>query len=105
MKFYKQMKKYLQLIKNGLIDENPVFVLILGMCPALGTTTSAINGLAMGLATTFILLCSNVVISSLKNLIPDQVRIPAYIVVIAALSCLSAQRGRYCEEQSDEAIQ
>jgi electron transport complex protein RnfE len=78
------MKKYIQILKNGIIDENPAFVLILGMCPTLGTTSSAINGLAMGLATTFVLLCSNMVISSLKNLIPDQVRIPSYIVVIAA---------------------
>ncbi len=69
---------------NGIIRENPVFVLLLGMCPTLGTTSSALNGLAMGLATTFVLLCSNVVISSLKSLIPDQVRIPAFIVIIAS---------------------
>ena len=59
-------------------------MLMLGMCPTLGTTTSAINGLGMGLATTFVLICSNTVISALKNLIPDSVRIPAYIVLIAA---------------------
>ncbi|GAB6012324.1 RnfABCDGE type electron transport complex subunit E [Viscerimonas tarda] len=78
------MKKYIQILKNGIITENPTFVLILGMCPMLGTTSSAINGLAMGLATTFVLICSNTAISSLKNLIPDQVRIPGYIVVVAA---------------------
>ena len=69
---------------NGIIKENPVFVLLLGMCPTLGTTSSAINGLGMGLATTFVLLSSNVVISLIKNLIPDKVRIPAFIVVIAS---------------------
>ena len=77
------MKK-LQIILNGLIKENPTFVLMLGMCPTLGTTTSAMNGLGMGLATTFVLICSNTVISALKKLIPDSVRIPAYIVLIAA---------------------
>lgn len=68
---------------NGIIKENPTFVLLLGMCPTLGTTTSAINGLGMGLATTFVLLCSNTVISLLKRLIPDMVRIPSFIVIIA----------------------
>lgn len=69
---------------NGIIKENPIFVLLLGMCPTLGTTSSAINGLGMGLATTFVLLCSNMAISSVKNLIPDQVRIPGYVVIIAS---------------------
>jgi electron transport complex protein RnfE len=73
----------LKILVNGLISENPIFVLLLGMCPTLGTTTSAINGLGMGLATMFVLICSNAVISLLKNLIPDMVRIPAFIVVIA----------------------
>lgn len=68
---------------KGFIKENPVFVLLLGMCPTLGTTGSAINGLSMGLATTFVLVMSNIVISLIKNLIPDKVRIPAFIVVIA----------------------
>lgn len=68
---------------NGIFKENPTFALVLGMCPTLATTTSAINGMSMGLATTFVLICSNVVISMLKNLIPDKVRIPAFIVVIA----------------------
>lgn len=69
---------------KGFIKENPVFVLLLGMCPTLGTTTSAINGLGMGLATAFVLVMSNLVISLVKNLIPDKVRIPAFIVIIAS---------------------
>ncbi len=75
--------KPLDIIRNGIITENPTFVLLLGMCPTLATTSSAMNGLAMGLATTFVLICANTVISLLKSLIPDAVRIPAYIVVIA----------------------
>ena len=78
------MNNNLKILLNGLIKENPTFVLLLGMCPTLGTTSSAINGMSMGLATTFVLICSNVVISLIKNLVPDKVRIPAYIVVIAA---------------------
>ncbi|MDZ7605283.1 MAG: electron transport complex subunit E [Cyclobacteriaceae bacterium] len=74
----------LQNITKGFIRENPVFVLLLGMCPTLGVSTSALNGLGMGLATTFVLLMSNVVISLVKNFIPDKVRIPAYIVIIAS---------------------
>ena len=73
----------MKIILNGIIKENPVFVLMLGMCPTLGTTSSAMNGLSMGLATTFVLICSNIVISAVKKLIPDLVRIPAYIVIIA----------------------
>ena len=75
--------KALSTVLNGILRENPVFALVLGMCPTLATTTSAINGMSMGLATTFVLVCSNVVISLLKSLIPDKVRIPAFIVVIA----------------------
>lgn len=71
------------IIKNGLIKENPTWVLILGMCPTLATTTSAKNGMMMGLATAFVLMMSNIVISLLKSVIPDKVRIPAFIVVIA----------------------
>ncbi len=74
----------LQLIWKGIIKENPTFVLILGMCPTLGTTTSAMNGLGMGVATMAVLIMSNLVISLIKNLIPDKVRIPAFIVVIAS---------------------
>jgi electron transport complex protein RnfE len=69
---------------KGFIKENPVFVLLLGMCPTLGTTTSAINGLGMGLATTFVLVMANVVISLVKNVIPAKVRIPSFIVIIAS---------------------
>ncbi|MBP7357853.1 MAG: electron transport complex subunit E [Prevotella sp.] len=75
---------YLKIFFNGLIKENPTFVLLLGMCPTLATTTSAINGLSMGLATMFVLICSNVAISSIKKLTPDMVRIPVFVVVIAA---------------------
>ena len=85
----------LKLIYNGLIKENPTFVLLLGMCPTLATTTSAINGLSMGLATMFVLICSNVAISLIKNLTPDMVRIPVFVVVIASFvtvlqMCLAA---------------
>lgn len=69
---------------NGIIRENPTFVLLLGMCPTLGTTSSAANGLGMGLATTFVLLCTNTAIAALKHFIPDLIRIPGYIVIIAA---------------------
>ncbi len=75
---------HIRIITNGLIKENPTFVLLLGMCPTLATTTSAINGLSMGLATMFILICSNVVISCIKNVTPDMVRIPVFVVVIAS---------------------
>ena len=78
------MNKPLKTLTNGLLHENPTFVLVLGMCPTLATTTSAINGMSMGLATLFVLVCSNVVISLLRQLIPDKVHIPAYIVVIAS---------------------
>ena len=74
----------LSLIIKGIIKENPTFVLILGMCPTLGTTTSAINGLGMGVATMAVLILSNIFIAMIKNLIPDKVRIPAFIVVIAS---------------------
>ena len=77
------MKK-LQIILKGIVRENPTFVLILGMCPTLGTTTSAINGCGMGVATMAVLIMSNLVISLIKNFIPDKVRIPAFIVVIAS---------------------
>lgn len=73
------------ILTKGLIKENPTFVLLLGMCPTLGTTSSAINGFGMGVATLFVLVMSNIVISMLKNVIPDKVRIPAYVVVIASL--------------------
>ena len=73
----------LKIILNGILKENPTFVLMLGMCPTLGTTTSAINGMSMGLVTMFVLICSNMTTSAVRNLIPDKVHIPAYIVIIA----------------------
>ncbi len=69
---------------KGFIKENPVFVLLLGLCPTLATTTSAFNGLGMGAATLFVLICSNMVVSVIKNYIPDKVRIPSFIVIIAS---------------------
>jgi len=78
-------KKEMKILTQGLIKENPVFVLLLGLCPTLGVTSSAINGLAMGLATMAVLVCSNSIISAVKKSIPDKVRIPAYIMVIASL--------------------
>lgn len=75
--------KYFNIIYNGVVKENPTFVLLLGMCPTLATTTSAINGMSMGLATMFVLICSNFVISLIKRLVPDMVRIPVFVVVIA----------------------
>ena len=81
------MNKF-KIVINGIIKENPVFCLLLGMCPTLGTTTSAINGMGMGLCTTFVLICSNAVISLLKNVVPDKVRIPAFIVIIASFVTL-----------------
>ncbi|HOM62439.1 MAG TPA: electron transport complex subunit E [Dysgonamonadaceae bacterium] len=82
------MSNNLKVLINGLIKENPIFVLLLGMCPTLATTSSALNGMSMGLATMFVLICSNIVISLIKNLIPDKVRIPAFIVVIATFVTL-----------------
>ncbi len=75
---------YIKILLNGIIKENPTFVLLLGMCPTLATTTSAINGMSMGLATMFVLICSNIAISLIKNLTPDMVRIPVFVVVIAS---------------------
>lgn len=75
----------LKILTKGIFKENPVFVLLLGMCPTLGTTSSAVNGMGMGVATMFVLVMSNIVISMVKNLIPGKVRIPAYIVIIATL--------------------
>lgn len=72
-----------KIIKNGLIDENPIFVQVIGMCPTLAVTTSAINGLGMGLSTTAVLVCSNIVIAMMRKIIPSKIRIPAFIVVIA----------------------
>lgn len=79
------MNKYLERLYNGIIKENPTFVMMLGMCPTLAVTTSAINGLGMGLSTTAVLVFSNFIIALLRNIIPDRVRIPAFIVIVATL--------------------
>ena len=81
-------KNYFKIFWNGVIPGNPVFVLLLGMCATLGTTSSAMNGLMMGIATAVVLVCSNVVVSLMKDFIPDKVRIPAYIVIIATFVTL-----------------
>ena len=82
------MSNRFKLITDGFVKNNPTFVLILGMCPTLATTTSAINGLSMGLATLFVLVLSNIVISAIAPVVPDKVHIPAYIVVIATFVTL-----------------
>lgn len=79
------MKKYLKPLYNGIIKENPTFVLMLGMCPTLAVTTSAMNGMGMGLTTMTVLIMSNFVISLLRKIIPSRMRIPAYIVIVASL--------------------
>lgn len=75
----------LKIITNGIVKENPTFVLLLGMCPTLGTTSSALNGMSMGLATMTVLICSNFIISLIRDLVPNTVRIPSFVVVIASL--------------------
>ena len=77
------MKELRKIFMNGIIDENPTFRMVLGMCPTLAITTAVSNGIGMGLATTVVLVCSNLFISLLRKVIPDQIRIPAFIVVIA----------------------
>ena len=77
------MSKLMTGLKRGIIEENPTFVQVLGMCPTLATTTSAVNGLGMGLSVTAVLICSNLVISALRKVIPNKIRIPAYIIIIA----------------------
>lgn len=79
------MNKYLERLYNGIIKENPTFVLMLGMCPTLAVTSSAVNGLGMGLSTTVVLVMSNLLISAFRKIIPDGVRMPAYIVIVASL--------------------
>lgn len=82
------MNAKLQIIYNGLVKENPTFVLMLGMCPTLGTTGSAMTGMSMGLATMGVLICSNMAISAIRRFVPASVRIPAYIVIIATFVTL-----------------
>ena len=79
------MNKYLERIVNGIFKENPTFIIMLGMCPTLATTTSAMNGLGMGLSTLAVLMFSNLVISALRKVIPERMRLPGEIVVVASL--------------------
>ena len=83
-----EKKKGLSVFLNGIISENPTFRLLLGMCPSLAVTTMAKNGLGMGAAATFVLVGSNFVISLIRNIVPDKIRIPAYITVIAAFTTI-----------------
>lgn len=78
------MSKYIERLQNGIIKENPTFVMMLGMCPTLAVTSSAVNAIGMGLSTTVVFILSNILISALRNIIPDRVRIPAFIVVVAS---------------------
>jgi electron transport complex protein RnfE len=94
--------KYLNIIKNGIFNENPTFVQVIGMCPTLAVTTGAVNGVGMGLTTTFVLACSNLVISLIRNIIPDKVRIPAFIVVIASfVTIIQLLLEAYMQELND----
>lgn len=94
-----------KIILNGIFKENPTFVLLLGMCPTLATTTSAINGLSMGLATMAVLICTNFVISAIKNITPDMVRIPVFIVVIAAfVTILQMFMQAYAPDSINQAL-
>lgn len=95
----------MKILMNGLIKENPTFVLLLGMCPTLATTTSAINGLSMGLATMAVLVCTNFVISGIKKITPDMVRIPVFIVVIAAfVTILQMLMSAYAPDSINQAL-
>ena len=97
--------KNIKILINGLVKENPVFVLFLGMCPTLATTTSAVNGLSMGLATMAVLICTNFVISCIKSVTPDKVRIPVFIVVIAAfVTILQMVMSAYAPDSINKAL-
>lgn len=97
--------KNIKILINGLFKENPVFVLFLGMCPTLATTTSAVNGLSMGLATMAVLICTNFVISCIKSITPDKVRIPVFIVVIAAfVTILQMIMSAYAPDSINKAL-
>ena len=97
-----QKKNAFQVFLNGLITENPTFVLMLGMCPTLGVTTAAMNGIGMGLATTAVLICSNLLISLLRNIISERIRIPAFFVVIASfVSIVEMLLKAYLPDLSD----
>ena len=89
------MKKYLERLYNGIVKENPTLILLLGMCPTLAVSTRAMNGIGMGLSTTAVLILSNLVISLLRKVIPDQVRLPAYIVIVASLVTVTDCQRKY----------
>ena len=82
------MNKCVERLHNGIIKENPVFVLVLGICPTLAVTSTMMNGIGMGLTTTVVLTCSNILVSLLRKVIPDRVRMPAYIVIVASFVTL-----------------
>ena len=99
------MNNALKTLTNGILKENPTFALVLGMCPTLATTTSAINGLSMGLATMSVLICTNFVISCIKSITPDKVRIPVFIVVIAAfVTILQMLMAAYAPDSINKAL-
>ncbi len=99
------MMENMKILMNGIVKENPTFVLLLGMCPTLATTTSAVNGLSMGLATMAVLVCTNFVISCIKKLTPDMVRIPVFIVVIAAfVTILQMLMSAYAPDSINQAL-
>lgn len=99
-----QLKNLKKVFFNGILNENPTFKLVLGTCPTLAVTTSAINGLGMGLAATFVLLCSNIVISMLRKFIPDKVRIPAFITIIAGFVTVVQMLVKAFAPDIDEAL-
>ncbi|MFA5527596.1 MAG: electron transport complex subunit E [Peptostreptococcales bacterium] len=96
--------KFFKIVFNGLKTENPTFVQLLGMCPTLAVTTSAINGVGMGLATTAVLIGTNMVISALKSIIPDKIRIPAYVVVIATIVTIVGLMMKVYVPELDKAL-
>ena len=99
------MSNAMKTLTNGILKENPTFALVLGMCPTLATTTSAINGLSMGLATMSVLICTNFVISCIKSITPDKVRIPVFIVVIAAfVTILQMLMAAYAPDSINKAL-
>ena len=99
------MNKYVERLYNGVIKENPTFVLMLGMCPTLAVTSSAINGLGMGLSTMVVLICSNLLISLFRKIIPNGVRIPAYIVIVASLvTVVQLLMQAYMQDFSKEGV-
>lgn len=98
------MSRYLQAFTKGLVRENPVLRLVLGTCPTLAVTTAAVNGLGMGAAATFVLVCSNIVISLLRRVIPDKVRLPAFIVIIAGFTTIVQMLVKAYLPAIDEAL-